>query len=161
MPAIREYRACEDRLDALFAMTGDVSRTAGNEVLVAEMAKYLCVLTSGYLEIAVFEILTTYAARCSNGQVSRFVARKLSRLPNMKMAAIKGLLEDFSEDWARDLLEYCDGEIADSVNSIVNQRQNIAHGRQSDVSLVRMDSYYRAAKRMIRKLCVLALDDPD
>ena len=120
--------------------------------LQAHWARYLCVLVSGYLEVAVRATLRDFAARQVSPNVERFVDQQLNRFNNPKFARIIELTGSFSPLWAESLRDASEGEIKDHINSIVANRHLIAHGRDSEVTLVRVREWYSSAKKLIREL---------
>ncbi len=69
------------RLDDIFALT---TQMEANDELLAHWAKYLCVLTSGFIENSLRMILTRYAADKASSEVSNFVESCLKGVTNTK-----------------------------------------------------------------------------
>lgn len=138
----------KQRVDNLFRLA---SECGANPELQAHYSRYLCVVCSGYVEESVRCIFKDYAAARAP-QASGVVTRYLSRFQNPKASLIVDLARLFDSQWAATFETNIDGEIADAINSVVNTRNQIAHGSDVDISLLRMRDYYRAINRAIGML---------
>lgn len=137
------------RLDATFSRAPDP--TADLE-LQADFAKYLCVLTSGYLESAICALLIGYAKSKSAPAVASFVERQLGPWTNPKAEKIIDLLGAFSGDWKNDLLTYLVDERKDSINSLIALRHQIAHGESVGTSMSQIKRHYKTVNDVIEHL---------
>lgn len=150
-PEALRYRK---RLDGLFQKTGVLS---GDLELQGHWARYLCVLVAGFLETAISVIYIEYARNSASPNVASFVATRLARFQNPKMEKIVQLARSFNKSWGDALETQAEGEIKNAVDSICNNRNLIAHGRDSGISFARIRGYYEQAVRlieMIEKQCV-------
>lgn len=136
----------EQRLNTLFQKASALSNDLE---LQAHFARYLCVLVSGYLEIAVAEIYSDYAQRKGHPHLATYIKRQMSRFQNPNMTKVLGVVRDFNPEWAEELQLSTQGEIKDSVDSVVANRHKIAHGESVGVSLAYARQYYSAAVRLI------------
>lgn len=136
----------EQRLNALFQKASALS---GDLELQAHFACYLCVLVSGYLETAIAKIYSDYAERKGHPNLATYVNRQMTRFQNPNMTKVLAVVRDFNPAWAEDLKASTQGEIKDSVDSVVANRHRIAHGESVGVSLVYARQYYRGAVRLI------------
>lgn len=141
----REVLRYRQRLDALFQRTGQLEDLE----LQAHWARYLCVLTSGFLEVSMRALFTQYARAVSAPSVAKYVQRRLEDFQSPKMSNICGLVRDFNQIWADELEVGTAGELKDAVNSIVANRHLIAHGRDVGVSHTQMKEYYARAVRVV------------
>ena len=122
----------------------------GKEESLAHWTRYLCVLVSGWLEISVCEIYGDYAEKKSSGHVSHYVSKQLDKFWDPSMDKILALTCDFSPDWMKMLEGATKGEIKAAINSIVSQRNLIAHGESSSISFEQLKKYYDKAIEGIR-----------
>lgn len=136
----------EQRLNVLFQKASALSEDLE---LQAHFARYLCVLVSGYLEVAIAEIYSDYAGRKGHPYLARYVNRQMSRFQNPNMTKVLGVARDFNPAWAEELQLSTAGEIKDSIDSVVANRHKIAHGESVGVSLAYARQYYGAAVRLI------------
>ncbi|MCJ7633482.1 HEPN domain-containing protein [Candidatus Bathyarchaeota archaeon] len=145
----RDLWAHKRYLDYLFKKSEELK---GNEELLAHWTKYLCVLVTGWLEEAIYEIYSEYTEKKSHKNVSRYVTLKLKRFRNPKMGNIRTLVSDFNSDWGEEFDAITIGEIKDAVDSIVSNRHLITHGRSCNMSLRRLTQYYEHAVKAVQFL---------
>ncbi|MGA9349651.1 MAG: HEPN domain-containing protein [Anaerolineae bacterium] len=145
----RESLRYKMRLDSLFqkivALPGDLE-------LQAQWARYLCVLAAGFLETSISAIYTQYARDCAAPNVASFVAARLAQFTNPNMEKILQLTRSFNEGWGDALERQSEGEIKNAVDSICNNRNLIAHGRDTGISFTRISSYYHQAVRLVEMI---------
>lgn len=124
--------------------------SADIEVVSAFMS-FLCVRTYAYLETSVETILRAYVTSVSNDNVlERIVNSQLRRHRNLSRSELLQLLGNFSDDWRVRIRDELRGRLGDSLDSIVNLRNGIAHGRDTaDVSLVALHDYFNDAKSVV------------
>lgn len=125
------------RLAATFALVARMN----DQELQSEFAKYLCVLVSGFLEQAVRDILLYYAALNSDQFVARYVEGTVERT-NLNAQRLEELVGRFSNDWQQRLHAYIVDERRAALGNIVTQRNAIAHGRDSTITLQQVHDYY-------------------
>jgi HEPN superfamily RiboL-PSP-like protein len=140
----------------VIGMWGSGFELAGRSISDIEMrshwCRYLCVLVSGFLENSVELCLSEYCRRVTNIVVSNFVSTKLRGFQNPKMGAILELLGSFNPDWKAQLEAATQGQLSDSVNSIVGNRHKIAHGESVSLSMNSLAAYYKDAVAVIELL---------
>jgi hypothetical protein len=143
----------KQQLEHLFKQVRTLSH---DDELLAHWSKYLCVLVCGFLEVSVVEIYSEFARNKSQVSVANYVQRQLRGFQNPKMEKILSLAGSFNSSW-RDALEKATvGELKDAVDSIVNNRNNIAHGKNSDITFGRVKEYFGRAVKvvgMLEELC--------
>lgn len=139
----------KESLDFLF---GKIELFSDNFELQSHWARYLCVLVSGFLEKSVSLILKEYSKRTSSPFVANFVEKKISRFQNANMEKIIQLVSSFNSDWADTLDEELDIEVKTSVDSIVANKNNIAHGISVGITYTQVKKYYRGSIRLIEKM---------
>ena len=84
--------------------------------------------------------------------MERFVERKTRRFANARIERIRGLLGDFDTEWRRELDESLVDEQRDAVDSIVSQRNIIAHGGSVELTYGRIRKYYEQAQGVIERV---------
>ena len=142
-----EIRRYKQRLDSLFQQIPALSEDIE---LQAHWAKYLCVLVSGFMEISVRTIYSQYAREKAEPRVANFVYSQLKSFHNPKMEKILELTKSFSPEWEDNLRNATEGELKDAVDSIVANRNRIAHGEDVGITYVRMHSYYQNIIKTVR-----------
>lgn len=133
------------RLEALFERVARVD----DAEMQAHWARYLCVLTSGFLEVSMRSLISQYAGNRSQPEVVRFVDKRMEDFQSAKMGNICTVLRQFDPGWGTELERQTEGELKDAVDSIVANRHLIAHGRDVGMTYVTMFGYYRRAVRVI------------
>jgi len=121
----------------------------------AWLAQLMTIWASGYLEVSCREVLLEYTRKRANANVLEFVSYELSRFQNPKTGNIDTLIRRFDPGAADQLDGFAEGEIKDSVNSIVGIRHQIAHGRSANISVGRITQYFDNAKKYTRKMADL------
>lgn len=114
--------------------------------LQAHWARYLCVLIAGMLENGLKLLYAEYTSRCANHAVSRFASFHLDRLMNPKASRFIEVAGIFNPTWGQNFEQFLAiNERGEIVNSIMNLRNQIAHGKNAGVSLGRIPEFYRVA----------------
>jgi len=129
----------KQRLDKLF---GQISAFSGNLELQSQWARYLCVLVSGFLETSICSIYGEFARRTASPYVANFVKCELGSFQNPKMGKILELTRAFNPQWANQLEAATEGELKDAVDSVVANKNQIAHGRDVGITYARIKGYY-------------------
>jgi hypothetical protein len=143
--------SARQRIDTLAKKAANEPVSADME-LQAQLARFLCILTSGWIEQAVISILNAHTQKRSHPRVAQYVSHQLSRLQNAKFEDILVLLGRFDSLWR----DHCESttpiEIKDAIDSIVNNRNQIAHGAQVSISLGTFTKYYDSVKTFVSDL---------
>lgn len=138
------------RLEDLIKKTNEAC--GANLELQAQWAKYICVLASGLLENAIKEIYIEFAQRQVSQPIADFVASKLSPIRNPKAEIFLGVTAAFNASWRDELEVYLDENgRGDAIDSIINHRHLIAHGKyhNSGISLAQIKDYLAKAIEVI------------
>lgn len=139
----------KDKLDDLFKKASVLS---GDLSLQSHWARYLCVLVSGFLEVAVGAIYTEFAQKHSDKSITNYVSNNLERFTNPNMEKIIGLTSTFEKTWGESLRDKTKGKLKDSVDSICANRNRIAHGENAGVTYVQIYNWYQDAVKVIEIL---------
>lgn len=136
----------QQRLDSLFKK---ITVLSGDIELQSQWARYLCVLVSGFLEASLRIVISEYARKRATDDVGNYVESQLSEFRNPNMERILKLVRSFNPAWADELEATVEGEIKDAVDSIVSNRNIIAHGDDVGISFSRISDYYKRAVKVI------------
>ncbi len=141
----------QDTLQRLFAQATQLQNDDEIDVEVkAGFLSYLCVKTYVYVELSVQIILIEYVKSATNdGPVGNFVNDQLRINRALKRSELLKLLGKFSQEWKQNLGEAMRGKLGDSLNSIVSIRNNISHGDDVDLSLIRLQDYYNDVQKVV------------
>ena len=98
--------------------------------------RYLCIMIASFLENAVQAIYEDYAYSASGGNVAQYVSNQIAfTVGSANSDSIVRTAKAFSETWANELRSFlADEDRQSAINTIVSQRNLIAHGEQSSVS---------------------------
>lgn len=118
--------------------------------LQAHWARYLCVLTAGFLENAITEIYSMYARSGANPFISNYVEATLAKIQNPKSSRFLETARSFNPDWEDSLNKYLeeDGR-KDAIDAIMSNRHLIAHGKDSGISLIRVSDYIKKSVQVV------------
>jgi hypothetical protein len=133
------------------------SAIRGDSELSSDFARYLCVLVSGFLEQALIEILLEYTRQRAHESVQRYVGQKLRRFTTANAQNITELVGSFDPDWRQDLEGYLVDEPKDAIDSIVNNRHAVAHGRPVGITLSSVQRYYNRVIEVVDHIADLCL----
>lgn len=120
--------------------------------LKAHMTRYLCIRSSGYLENVIKDLVITYVSASSSKFTSNFVEIEIRNFTNVTYDKLIKLLQRFSPDWSFDFDHQISDQQRSSLNSIISNRNSIAHGHQDNLSYKSMKEYYIDLKNIIKLL---------
>ena len=130
------------RLNNLITNTRDSFEP--DDELQSHMAKYLCILCSGFLENALKLTLSDFAEqRTEDEMIIAYVKSQLSRINNPNARKIRETAKIFSnefDDSLRDFMQVNDK--ASAINYIITDRHKIAHGKDSDITIRKIEDYF-------------------
>lgn len=136
------------KLNALIAQTQQAS--SGDIEIQSHWAKYICVLSAGFLENALPELYTEYAQKSASSAVTSYVRTSISKIQNPKTARFIETAGAFKKEWEEELRAFADDEgRKDAVDSIMSNRHRIAHGKSSDLSMARIEDYLQKSIELI------------
>ena len=150
MPLSNELISFEARIQNLLDRADEAVLADGE--LASSLARFACVLTSGYLEEAVRTLIGAWCGDKAHPHVHAYVGRQLDWFTNPKLGKLLDLLSHFSATWSDGLEAALTDEEKDAINSVVNNRHQIAHGRNVGLSPVPMRRYFDACTLAVRKL---------
>lgn len=140
-----EIHRQKSKLDSLFLK---ISKIEDIE-MQAHWAKYLCVLSSGFIENSIKELVIDYSKKCSNPNIQRFVSHNLRGFQNPKVPNILNLMGSLNISWKEQIEHNMETELVDSINSIVSNRNSIAHGENVGITYHSISKYYQNAIKAI------------
>lgn len=152
-----EVASLRRRLDATFARATGVSAEAE---LLSDLARYLCVLVSGFVDRSVVELVLEHVRRHSQPRVQSYVEARLRRFSNANAQRLIELLGSFDPVWRKDLELYVVDERKDAIDSIVALRNRIAHGQHVGLTIGRVRDYYEQVRRVVDHIADLCVPVP-
>lgn len=139
--------AYQRRLEDTFRRVSQIPSTE-MEVL-ADFARYLSVLLSGFIEVAVTELAAEYCRNRSVPEVARYAGRQLQRPQNLNSQRLMELVEAFDKGWRDELEQFLEGERKEAIDAVVNLRNRVAHGDSVTVTYRTVSEYFSAVKEVI------------
>jgi hypothetical protein len=115
----------------------------------SDFARYLCIRVCGLVDVAVNFIISSYVTRHAPQELNRFAFRTLGRHQNLKSERLVELIGQFHEAWASDLKVFLTEHRRDALNSLVDNRNSIAHGASVDITHERVREYYLPVLELI------------
>lgn len=120
------------------------TRFEPDDEMQSHMAKYLCILCSGFLENAIKSTLSDFAEEKTNNEmVLAYVKSQLQRINNPNAKKIRETAKIFSAAWEERLNVFMqDNDKASAINYIIKDRHKIAHGKDSEITIRRIEQYF-------------------
>jgi hypothetical protein len=137
----RELHGRLERIESLINKAADSSLV--DTELQAHWARYLCVLAAGFLEKAPLETYAEFSRNSASPQVAGFARSILNRLTqNPNAQRFVDIATRFHAPWGSELKElFENGNGKNALDSIMNNRNRIAHGDDSGITLGRLREY--------------------
>ena len=132
-------------LDALFLTAESIDE----EEIQGHFSKYLCVKTSGLLENYIKSQVGDYVTSTSAQPTSSFVKSKIQRFTNIDYKKMTEFLSSFSSDWTEQFNKSLTDDLKSSLNAIISNRNNIAHGNNDSITMTNMKVHYANMKKII------------
>jgi len=152
-----------DRINFLFTYF-EGHEFDGDEQLKSHIAKYLTVLISGMYEDMIKKIINQLIfnemfLETTPKFFKNFVSDKVDRsFRNPDQGNTKGFLNSFNKEWTKTLNQIIDSECWDALDSIVRQKNLIAHGNDSTITFDDIKKYYGNSIGIIKELDRLILE---
>lgn len=109
-------------------------------------------MTAGYLEVSLKIILGDYAERSLAPAVAAYAKYHLDSFRTANSNRICNLLSSFRIEWGEALRRSWDDESKDAVDSVVNIRHALAHGRDYGITIPRIKSYHSKCRGVVNKI---------
>lgn len=142
-------RSLERNLDSLFH---DVSLLDDGDINKAHLSRYLCVRTSGFLESVTKYLITNLCDGTSPQTIQNYVQKRAKYITNLGFVKMTKLLSEFNGDWSTEFINRVSDQQKASMNLVVSNRNNIAHGNNDSISFREMKQYYSDIKEVIQIL---------
>lgn len=136
------------KLDNLFLLAEGIE----NDEVKGHFAKYLCVKTSGLLEVFFKTKISDIVDKKTPKPVANFVNHQFKNFSSIDTKKIQKTFSLFSEEWVNEFNQKLNEEQSSALNSIISNRNNIAHGQNDSISLKNAKSYYDELKIILNIL---------
>lgn len=116
------------------------------------LAKFLIVFICGIYEEVIETIINEKASKCNVLEISNYIEKSLDQFfRNPDMCNIKNLLGKFNNDWKLEIGKLPqDAQVA--VDNIVNNKNSLAHGNETNLTLQDAIKYYTDSIVVINKI---------
>ncbi len=141
----------EKKLDILL---NDIDRLQ-DDAIKAEMSKYFCICISGYLENVIKILISEYCTNASQKPLVNYLHQDLKNITNLSDEKIQKFLNKFSNEWNDTYCNKITDQQKQSLNSIISNRNNIAHGQPCTISYNMVKQYYNDLKGVISILKII------
>lgn len=138
----------ERKLDDLFHLFQSVQ----DEELQAYLAKFLCVRTSGFIETSFKNLINDYINGTCPKPIQKYVSIKVKGVTNLSYERLLTTMNSLDTEWANSLKARTTEEQRSALNSVISNRNNIAHGENDSISYELMKGYYKSVKEIVGHL---------
>lgn len=148
----QELGKCASELAHVKTLVDSQGITSG---IVPYLTKYAVIRACGVIEQSFKAVVADFCAHQSNKQVKRFLERRVrDGSANPSYANMLTLLKDFDEDWNKKLkaqieLEPNKANLLTSLQSLVDARNDFAHGGNPTASISDVLQYFSHATRIV------------
>lgn len=146
--ATNKTKYLQARIERIFELADDCD----DDEIKSELACFAAVLSSGLVESACRHSLLSYTSKRANRQILSYVEANLYFFQNAKTSKIEELLRSFDPDFADRMRSSLTEEELAAIDSVVNNKNNLAHGENPGLSLEVMKGYYGYIKTALEKL---------
>lgn len=145
MPLPSEARSLSDKVDSY------ISRMNGeqDDFKKAVYAKWLIMLTAGYVEKSLQSIMKSYSESRGNKKVSDFVSRQIARHLSINMDKLREVVGSFSRSWVDELDSKATISQVEAINSVKTLRDQFAHGSDNGVRWSTATGYWNEIKELM------------
>lgn len=125
-----------------------------DEEIQSYLVNLICVRTAGLLEVFLKTRISEYSKNKVPKEISHFMTSKFKDITNLKSTKFVDVLMSFSTEWGEKFKDYLNDHEQEktSLDSVIAQRHNIAHGQPSQIGYVSMLQYYNDVKSIIMYL---------
>lgn len=132
-------------LDALFKTAESIN----DEEIQAHFSKYLCVKTSGLFENYLKSQIGDFADSTSAKPIANHVKSKNRHFTNVNYEKLNVFLNSFDSEWWDKFKDQLSDSMKSSLNSVISNRNNIAHGNPDNITFTNMKEHYENIKKII------------
>jgi len=138
------------QLQRLRSLMERAAKTTKDIELLAHWARYFCVLTAGLIENALKEIYLEYVSRTASGPVASYARSRITTIQNPNAEKFLEVARSFDPSWAAELEGFMDDNgRKDAIDSIMNIRHQIAHGKNAGITYTQISDYLKSAIEVI------------
>lgn len=123
--------------------------------MVSYLQKYSIIKACGTIEQVFKNMLSDYLEQDANEEICVYIDKNIRESSaNPKTGNISSILNDFSPKWKNEFDNYLkvENQKKQSLNSLVQLRNDFAHGRNPNSSISTIIDYYADARLIIEKV---------
>jgi hypothetical protein len=143
-----DLRRLRDRVERIISLAD----SDHNPEAKSNLACFACVLTSAMIEVACREYVHRYVENRAQPNILRYVDRQLYFFQNPSTGNIDDLLRSFDPAIAEAFADAIGDEGKDAIDSVVNNKNQLAHGKGSGLGLDTMKRYYSDVWKSIESI---------
>ena len=146
-----QNRNLKIQLQKINDLFNKVEAACGNDIeMRSHWAKYICVRVAGFLENVVAEIYGEFVIGASSAPVASYALKVLAKVQNPRKDKFIEIAGFFKKSWGIELEIFIESDGAGAaINAIMTHRHKIAHGEDSDISIVKIRDYFDEALRVV------------
>ena len=125
-----------------------------DDELKSHLANLVCIRVSGLVENFLKTRISDYSDKKVPKPVSRYLSHKFADITNLKESKLRDTLGLFSTEWQEQFVMFIQDnqQLKASLDSIITNRNNIAHGQHVSLTLKSVKQYYDDIKKVIKEL---------
>lgn len=124
-----------------------------DEKMLSMLSSYLCVLISGIYEDSVEYLFQQRAGKNGDTELSSLIQYLIDKqFRNPFYASIKDLVENLNPSFAVAIHNKAGMRGIEAINSIVTNKNNLAHGKYAEATFNDVKQYHESAKCIIEEL---------
>lgn len=137
-------------IDSAFSL----AENQNDDEVKSYFAYLLCIRISGLIENYLKTKVSDYSDKKVPKQITRFLSIKFADITNLKTTKLLEILGQFSLQWKSDfeVIIQNNVQLKSSLDSLINNRHNIAHGQRASLTLRTVRQYYEDVQEIINEL---------
>ena len=108
----------------------------------------MTIWTCAYLEHTFRDRLLEYSSQRSDEATANYVRNQVRRVRNPSVGKMCEVLGHFDAAWKEQFRDRAGEQMLDSITSIVQQRNRIAHGAETDVTVRQIYAHFRRVRAL-------------
>lgn len=135
------------KLDSIIALADKIDKN--EDELRAHMAKYICIRLSGLMETFFKKQIANYLDGTTPKPVENYVNSRFKQFTSVNSKKITDTMELFSDSWVSQFNDLMTERMKSSLDSVISNRHNLAHGKDQGLTLTQVKGYYEDIKDVI------------
>lgn len=143
---------CEAELTHINAI---IAQLGGTDLIVPYLNKYSVIKSCGTIEISFKTLIADFCSKKSTPQVKNFINKRIrENSTNPSYGRIIQVMKDFDKKWVTNFQTQMQAlpnysSITTSLNSLVDARNDFAHGGNPTITFNDIKNYFNESKQLI------------